>query len=254
LNFMDVDDEEIARQLTLIEWEYFLKIKPSEFQGLSWCKPSQHHRSPNVLAMITRFNQISLWVAHTILKFDMAKLRGKMMMKFINIAKHLRVLSNFADLMAFIAGLNNSAILRLKQTRKELSKKSVDNLEELELLMRSTASYKNYREALRLLNTSCIPYIGLALSDLTFIEEGNPDTIDGLINFGKRELICGVILSLQQCQNTPYNLSIVPKIADMLANFPSRTEQECYDLSLQRETRNQSVRGISSSPSLEKKN
>jgi len=45
----------------------------------------------------------------------------------------------------------------------------------------------------------------------------------------------------------------VPKIADMLANFPSRTEQECYDLSLQRETRNQSVRGISSSPSLEKK-
>ena len=32
----------------------------------------------------------------------------------------------------------------------------------------------------------CIPYIGLILQDLTFVQIGNPDLLDGKINFAKR--------------------------------------------------------------------
>ena len=32
----------------------------------------------------------------------------------------------------------------------------------------------------------CIPYIGLVLQDLTFVQIGNPDLLDGKINFAKR--------------------------------------------------------------------
>lgn len=36
-----------------------------------------------------------------------------------------------------------------------------------------------------------IPYIGTSLADLTFIEDGNPDHLDGMINFTKRYLLFG---------------------------------------------------------------
>jgi hypothetical protein len=37
--------------------------------------------------------------------------------------------------------------------------------------------------------TPKIPYIGTSLADLTFIEDGNPDYHDELINFTKRHLL-----------------------------------------------------------------
>lgn len=38
------------------------------------------------------------------------------------------------------------------------------------------------------------------LSDLTFIEDGNPDTLDGLININKRRMVYAIIESVQQYQ------------------------------------------------------
>lgn len=39
---------------------------------------------------------------------------------------------------------------------------------------------------------------GMHLTDLTFIEDGNPDKINGLINFKKRELLIDTISIIQQ--------------------------------------------------------
>jgi hypothetical protein len=41
---------------------------------------------------------------------------------------------------------------------------------------------------------------GVYLTDLTFIEDGNPDYINELINFSKRSLIYTVIAKIQQFQ------------------------------------------------------
>ena len=66
---------------------------------------------------------------------------------------------------------------------------------------------------------SCVSWrtIGMYLTDLTFIEDGNKDLTDtGLINFNKRKQIANVIREIIQYQQTPYCLEPVPIIQVML--------------------------------------
>lgn len=46
------------------------------------------------------------------------------------------------------------------------------------------------REALHRCDPPCIPYLGMYLTDLSFIEEGTPNfTDDGLLNFSKMRMV-----------------------------------------------------------------
>jgi hypothetical protein len=57
---------------------------------------------------------------------------------------------------------------------------------------------------------------GVVLSDLTFIEESNPDfSHGGLINFAKSRLIYKIISQIQIYQNVPYTFVSVYQISCM---------------------------------------
>ena len=76
------------------------------------------------------------------------------------------------------------------------------------------------------------------LTDLTFIEEGNPNTLqDGSINFIKRQRLSEVISDIQTYQNTPYCLMPVEYIKEYLLNAEALPEEQCYKLSQKRESR-----------------
>lgn len=55
-----------------------------------------------------------------------------------------------------------------------------------------------YREELRNCNPPVLPYLGVYLTDLTFIEDGNKNTVHGLINFNKRRLLYRVLREIEQ--------------------------------------------------------
>ena len=141
-------------------------------------------------------------------------------------------------MMAFIAGLNSAAVSRLKWTKRDVVK--MHTLEELERQMSSELNYKNYRTLLAAsTGTPCIPYLGVHLSDLTFIEEGNPNMLEGtrLINFERRQQICDVIQAVTLPQKRLYNLQPVSNIIALLTDLPTMTEKHLYQLSLTREPR-----------------
>jgi len=50
---------------------------------------------------------------------------------------------------------------------------------------------------------------GVYLTDLTFIEDGNPEKIDGLTNWGKKQMTAGVIREITLYQSTfGYQLTV----------------------------------------------
>ena len=164
-------------------------------------------------------------------------------------------MNNFSSLMAFIAGFNKSPLTRLKFTMKELPTRTLKRLSELEKLMSAESAYKVYRYRLHSVNPPCIPYLGVYLLDLTYMEDGNPNKIGPLINFSKRRLINTLIREVQQYQNEPYNLLPVMDVVRLIdlalkmpfsldstsSNGTSTTmknfEDELFHLSLEREPR-----------------
>merc|ERR1712137_1211 len=237
LDIFSISEEEIARQLCIIEFRIFSKIRPSELLNQSWSKPKYKHRAMNILRLINRFNTVSMWVATSILKVPGVRARGKLMGKFIKIAEHLlHTLHNFNATMAILAGLSWSSVHRLAWTRKELPPNTQKALEEIERILSSDRSFQTYRPHIAECNPPCIPYLGVYLTDLTFIDE-NPDTVNGMINFTKRRLVYSVISKIQQYQQTHYNLQPVDQIIQQLLHVSILDETSLYNLSLKREPR-----------------
>jgi hypothetical protein len=124
--FLELPAQQIAEQLSLIDFEIYKGIEVIELLNQSWNKNSLKHRAPNVIQMINRSTRMSHWVALMILSQDDLTIRAKMVEKIIDIAQALRNLNNFNTLMGFIAGLNMASIHRLKKTYKKVAPAKLD--------------------------------------------------------------------------------------------------------------------------------
>jgi len=116
--------------------------------------------------------------------------------------------------------------------------------------MSTDSNSKKYREELHKCSPPLVPHIGVYLSDLTFIEEGNLDTLaNGQVNFVKRRMLANVIQELGQYQQTPYNLIRVDAIQLFFEALRPMTETEQYQRSLQHEPRTQRAKIFSAGSS-----
>jgi RasGEF domain len=89
MTFLNFDDVEVARQLTLMEYESYCCIRPRECLNQAWSRSNKEEESPNIVTMIRRSNNIPLWVATEIIKEDKLQRRAYVLKKFINIAEVL---------------------------------------------------------------------------------------------------------------------------------------------------------------------
>ncbi|KAI6361449.1 hypothetical protein MCOR25_006485 [Pyricularia grisea] len=244
LKFLDIDVIEFARQLTIIESRLYAKIKPTECLNKTWQKKQgegEPEPAPNVKALILHSNQMTNWVAEMILAQSDVKKRVVVIRHFVAVADRCRMLNNFSTLTSIISALGTAPIARLKRTWDIVPAKAQATLESMRKLMASTKNFGEYREALHASNPPCIPFFGVYLTDLTFIEDGIPSIIKktNLINFAKRAKTAEVIRDIQQYQAVVYSLQPVNELQDyILSNMSAAGDvHEMYDKSLQVEPR-----------------
>jgi vacuolar-type H+-ATPase subunit I/STV1 len=151
--------------------------------------------------MIKQFNLFSNWVSCELVTKALKDDRIDTLKKFIDLLDELHNLNNFNGMMEVISGINSSSVRRMKKTFESLDAEYMKKFQKYEDLLTHKFSYKVYRENLHKINPPCVPYMGVYLTDLTFLSDGNPDNVDGgLINFKKRRLIAEVIDEIQQYQ------------------------------------------------------
>eukprot|EP01094_Clydonella_sp_ATCC50884_P021573 TRINITY_DN4783_c0_g1_i1.p1 TRINITY_DN4783_c0_g1~~TRINITY_DN4783_c0_g1_i1.p1 ORF type:complete len:393 (+),score=97.40 TRINITY_DN4783_c0_g1_i1:176-1180(+) len=66
LSVLDIHPTEVARQLTLIEWDMFKKTQPIEFLDQRWLQEPKKDNAPGIISTIEHFNRTSFWVASAV--------------------------------------------------------------------------------------------------------------------------------------------------------------------------------------------
>ncbi|XP_004849124.1 rap guanine nucleotide exchange factor 1 isoform X3 [Heterocephalus glaber] len=228
----DFHSHEIAEQLTLLDAELFYKIEIPEV--LLWAKEQNEEKSPNLTQFTEHFNNMSYWVRSIIMLQEKAQDRERLLLKFIKIMKHLRKLNNFNSYLAILSALDSAPIRRL-----EWQKQTSEGLAEYCTLIDSSSSFRAYRAALSEVEPPCIPYLGLILQDLTFVHLGNPDYVEGKVNFSKRWQQFNILDSMRCFQQAHYDIRRNDDIITFFNDFSDHLAEEAlWELSLKIKPRN----------------
>ncbi|XP_030401875.1 ral guanine nucleotide dissociation stimulator-like 3 isoform X2 [Gopherus evgoodei] len=262
--------EEVAEQLTLMDIELFMQVRPFHCLGCIW---SQRDRkvgegaAPSVRATVAQFNAITSCVVASVLGDVQlrAPQRARLLEKWVAIAQHCCVLRNFSSLRAVISALQSSPVHRLKRTWAAVSRDTMgvfwklsqifddkNHLSCREILLQGdaaqgvpegTPSPRVARKATQKLNPpekpaapppGTVPYLGTFLTDLVMLDTALPDFLEGgLINFEKRRKEAEILLRIQQLQTScrGYALHPNPPVLAAFQRHGRLSEEQSYRVS-----------------------
>ena len=226
----EIEPMEIVRHLTAVDWKLVKKIKTTELLKKAWSFPDKETQSPNIVRLITSFNKTAQWVASEILTTSNPKMRVKVLERFIEVLKGLKTVQNYHGLFVIYSALNMTCIQKLTTLWESVNSKHITTIREIERLIDSRSNFKNYRSLIKKIQLPYVPFEGLLLQDITFIEE-NPDTLDSMINFEKMEMLAKVLKTVKSMQQVPYKFKESAFIAEYIKRDLLLTEEELYKLS-----------------------
>eukprot|EP00033_Pygsuia_biforma_P003661 GCRY01004009.1.p1 GENE.GCRY01004009.1~~GCRY01004009.1.p1 ORF type:complete len:655 (+),score=159.76 GCRY01004009.1:165-2129(+) len=245
LSLVDVDEEELARQLTLITFGIFQKIQRWEILGRAWTK-GRSQANVNILRMLKLHDDVAVWVAQSILTASSAKKRAKMINRFIRLAEVLRHLNNFATCAAVVAGLSKPCISRLRSSWDETSKRAVDTYTEL---LRIFSGHDDHQLYLSLISSALLPTIphmivharmlSMIEESCEHVESDFDSNITQPSNTCKTSMLtelADIIRIIRRSQKVPYQLLPVHQITVLVQEFrkdlTNTTEEELNEISL----------------------
>mmetsp|Transcript_970 Transcript_970/g.2527 ORF Transcript_970/g.2527 Transcript_970/m.2527 type:complete len:716 (-) Transcript_970:255-2402(-) len=234
----DKPAEIIAEQLTLLESEMYCAITSRECIAWLKGKGDKSQECPVLAKLVDFFNQVSWSVTTAVCSTLRKSRRVRLLEKMIDVMAVLFRLNNLNGVFEIMSGLNNASVRRLKQTFAELSKEKKELFEKFEDVMSHHKSFSKYRTHLHTIAPPCVPYVGIYLTDLTFLEDGNPDNVDGLINFLKRTRVAKVIIEIEQYQEPYPKLELDQAVRDELLDMKALSEECCYQMSKYAEPKN----------------
>jgi len=195
---------DLAKQLSLYTESLWDQVKPKHI--LTY-KPN-HASVLNLMTYLTsNFNAVSYWVKTAILGESDLKTRRKIIKKIVQVTLQLLEHKNYFLVFSTMSGLLTSSVRRLKSSWAEEILEA-PSWKELNDLVHPAGNFKNYRAALehcKNTQTSCIPYLGIHLTDIVHLQDGMPNVLeDGRIFFLKHITLGYHIYDLLRLKSESY--------------------------------------------------
>ncbi|XP_029625881.1 RAS guanyl-releasing protein 2 [Salmo trutta] len=254
LLFDHLDSSELAEHLTYMEYKSFCRILFQDYHSfvMHGCTVD----NPILERFITLFNSVSQWIQLMVLSKPTAPQRAAVISHFIRVAQRLLQLQNFNTLMAVVGGLSNSSISRLKDTQSHISNDVSKVFNNLVELVTSCGNYSQYRQRFSESTDFRFPILGVHLKDLIAVHVALPDWSDRektQVNLAKTQQLYAILQELALIQTTPpsvdANMDLLNLLMVSLDQYHS--EEEIYQLSLQREPRTARPLSTPSPPMIE---
>lgn len=239
-SLVDLDPMEIARQITIMMMKVYCAIRPEEFLSMDWGRPNTK-KAKNIRQMCLLNTDLSHLVGDSILEPDEPKKRAALIKQWAKIGMALLELNNYDSIMAIMCTINSSVIQRLKRTWDVVNKKTKARLDELDKLCDMSKNYSVLRRRLDAPTAPCLPFLGVYLTDLTFVIAGNPKRrelpgsasetgeVVSVINFDMYMRISKIVSHLQKFQ-VSYKLKTVPEIQSWMESHLTRLREGHADM------------------------
>ena len=240
--FYHISPKEIARQITLADFASFKKIEHFEWLEKRFSDKNREILAPNICTAVNRFNALTGHVTYAVLSPHTCESRARVLEHWLRIAGECHEINNFSGLYSIFCGINSTPVFRLKKTWALVNDALVEMFEVFSVLFAPQKNSMNFRNSLNSAILPAIPHVGMFLSDLTFIEDGNVTLIDDehkdtktKINVMKLCKVAGIIERAEEFQATEYNFYPVDGLLQYIEQFVEHERDELYDLSYVRE-------------------
>ncbi|XP_043525979.1 uncharacterized protein LOC122537096 [Frieseomelitta varia] len=181
ITIWDINSDTLAKQLTLIDRDLFVRIPAEEIEILVFQRSSRN--APNLAAWIAFSHRISCLIGSEILGVKKLAMRGRIVARLVNAARKCFAMRNFHSCRSILAGLQSPPIFRLRTTWDYLR---IHHANRYEIMERFCKIYKNpctltYRRAWAKVEKypPCMPHVAdlllrvLHLNNLEYHQDNN---------------------------------------------------------------------------------
>ncbi|KAL0576874.1 hypothetical protein V5O48_005109 [Marasmius crinis-equi] len=226
-DLLRMDSADVAEQLCLLEFKLYHQIAPQEC--IRYAKIQTGKSVEHLSAFCSTHDKIAAWVTNSVLDCSILARRADTVDFWIKVAEKCRALNNFASMSAIINALSSTVIVRLHLTWAHVGRKH-----QLEALLKHnepTGGFAGYRNLQLNADGSCVPFVGMYLSDIVHIkdqyaDDKDPDVDPKLwkVSFTQRQRWYEVTKVMLRSQSKPYkfaeNRPTMEFVSRATATFP----------------------------------
>ena len=228
----------LVHNITAYELELITNIPASEYKASEWTKAKKDVLTPNIVKVTNHFNAMSEYIQLSFANKATQEERIKVLERWIEVMICALKMNSFT-LIFEISGSLNGKLLQCE----ELNMVSADLMNEfkrIDAICSPLKKFKLYNETIaKIKPEDMVPYIGVNLTNLVFIHDGNPlkvvvpSTGKEVFNFTKQRATAVQISFLKQHWGRNMSLftknEIIERI-DKELSVPHLSEEQMNDL------------------------
>ena len=233
-NILNFKKEQIAQYLTCESYQLLSDIPQSELYNNNFTHKKQDKNAPHIKKIFDRYDKLICFIIEDICSYDNISDRVDVIEKWIRIAFVCLELKNFSDLIMIDTLFCNYLFKKMKITWNKLSKKSLNYLNRLSKICSGEHCYLNIRKEIFKAKGPFVPYIGILLKEITYIEESKYILENNNINIEKMVKLDKAInkffefkkykYSFDKCKNLEILSNLNPKSLDEIEEIIQKIE------------------------------